>query len=175
MFIELRPLKKEDALISYKWRNDPEIWKYTGSKPDKTITPEIETEWIERVLLKRDEMRFAILADGKYVGNTYLTGIKNGYAEFHIFIGEKEYWNKGVATKALENIIEIAKKEKIKTLTLTVNIKNKAAFLLYTKFGFKQKDKNGDTVYMIKSLISLGGGKTRVSLICPPYKIRKAA
>ena len=35
----IRPLEVSDALTSYKWRNDPEIWKYTGSRPDMEITP----------------------------------------------------------------------------------------------------------------------------------------
>ena len=67
MKITIRPLCIEDALTSYKWRNNPNIWKYTGNKPDKVITPEIETEWIKKVLKNENERRFAIIADGQYI------------------------------------------------------------------------------------------------------------
>ena len=42
MEIYIRPLRIEDALISYKWRNICEIWALTGSRPDIEITPELE-------------------------------------------------------------------------------------------------------------------------------------
>jgi len=63
MDIFLRPLKVEDALTSYKWRNNPALWELTGSKPNRLITTEIETEWINKVLRRKDEIRFAICID----------------------------------------------------------------------------------------------------------------
>jgi len=41
MKVIIRPLQETDAFISNKWRNNPDIWKYTGNKPDKEITLEI--------------------------------------------------------------------------------------------------------------------------------------
>jgi hypothetical protein len=41
----IRPLQESDALISFTWRNNLEIWKYTASKPNKYITSEIELKW----------------------------------------------------------------------------------------------------------------------------------
>jgi len=43
----IRPLQIEDASISWKWRNDPVVWKYTGSKPNIKVTEEIEKRWLE--------------------------------------------------------------------------------------------------------------------------------
>ena len=87
MKILIRPLKIEDAEISFKWRNDPEIWKYTGSRPTTEITKEIEFNWLKKSLKDQTKARFAILADDVYVGNVQLTDIiLNESAEFHIFI-----------------------------------------------------------------------------------------
>ena len=71
----IRPLQAEDALISYKWRNDPDIWVYTGSRPDREITSDIESEWIKKALSDLSSKRFAILVDDVYVGNVQLTNI----------------------------------------------------------------------------------------------------
>ena len=136
MTVVIRPLVKEDANISYKWRNNPEIWKYTGSRPDREITLDIELEWIENVLLRENEKRFAILVDNVYVGNTQLTSITDESAVFHIFIGDTKYWGKGVASKAMDLLMNFAKNElNLEKLILTVNQENKSAVNLYKRKG----------------------------------------
>lgn len=138
MQVKIRPLQESDAYISVKWRNIPEIWKLTGSAPDRKIKIEDELRWIRKVISDKTCRRFAILADGVYVGNTYLTDIKNSEAEYHIFIGEREYWGKGIARKASELIIEYAKREiKLNKLKLEVNEDNVAALKLYNSMGFR--------------------------------------
>ena len=137
MNVVIRPLVKEDANISYKWRNNPEIWKYTGSRPDREITLDIELEWIENVLHRENEKRFAILVDNVYVGNTQLTSITDESAVFHIFIGDTKYWGKGVASKAMDLLMNFAKNElNLEKLILTVNQENKSALNLYKRKGF---------------------------------------
>lgn len=97
--VYIRPLQEEDALTSYQWRNDPRIWRFTGSRPNCTITPEMEREWLVTVLRRENEKRYAIClcADDTYIGNVFFTDIKNGQAELHIFIGEVRYWGKNRA------------------------------------------------------------------------------
>jgi diamine N-acetyltransferase len=106
--IYLRPLQIEDALISCHWRNNPRLWRFTGSRPDRHITPEIETEWLADVLQRSDERRFAICVKGndRYIGNVFLTGITNGQAELHIFIGDTDYWGQGRADQACWLLLE---------------------------------------------------------------------
>ena len=72
----IRPLAFKDAGVSYVWRNDPEIWEYTGKRPDRIITREMEEAWIKKVLSEDDSCRFAIEADGKYIGNIQITNIE---------------------------------------------------------------------------------------------------
>jgi diamine N-acetyltransferase len=94
--VYIRPLQVEDALVSYKWRNDPKIWRFTGSRPDRYITPEMETSWITSVLKRENEKRFAICLceNDQYIGNVFFTDIKNNECQGHIFIGEVKYWGK---------------------------------------------------------------------------------
>ena len=96
--IFFRELNPKDAEISWKWRNDPEIWKYTRRVHREHITKEIEQAWIEQELKKDNVKRFAICIGNqqKYVGNVHLCIEKSGEAECHIFIGDKEQqWEKG--------------------------------------------------------------------------------
>jgi RimJ/RimL family protein N-acetyltransferase len=138
--IFLRALKEEDAGVSWKWRNDPVVWKHTGRRPNQKITPEIELEWMKNVLRKQDEVRFAICEKdtGKYIGNVQLTGI-NGYdAEFHIFIGDRKSWGRGYGTLATNLMVQYAFKElHLQSIYLNVKKRNTAAIHAYKKNNFK--------------------------------------
>lgn len=149
MEVQIRPLIPEDAYTSVNWRNDPEVFKYTGNRYDHVITIESELEWIHRVISNPLDYRCAIIADGTYVGNIYLTDIKDGKANYHVFIGEKSVWGKGVARKASEAIIKYGKENlKLTSIKLKVRPQNERAYKLYTKLGFKEIDRDDTYISM---------------------------
>lgn len=138
MEIKIRPLKIEDAYTSVEWRNDKEVFKFTGNTYSQEITLESELKWINRVINNQNEYRCAILAGNKYVGNIYLTDIQDKQAEYHIFIGDKRYWGKGIAKIASEQIIRYGFQSLgLSRIILSVNKKNLTAIKLYEKLGFK--------------------------------------
>lgn len=138
MKVNIRPLEINDAYKSVIWRNIPEIWVYTNFSADKEITIEDELSWIKKVIKDETCRRFAIEADDVYIGNIYLTNIRRYTGEYHIFIGDKDYWGKGVAAKASKLIIDYAQDNlDLKTITLAVKSENTAAVMLYNKLGFK--------------------------------------
>jgi diamine N-acetyltransferase len=147
--VTLRPLQESDALVSVSWRNRPEIWTYTRSRPDREITVEDELAWIRAVTTEAASERFAILVDGVYVGNIYLTGLADGSAEYHIFIGERSYWGKGVARRASEALIRYAREVlRLRRITLEVHEDNLAAISLYRSLGFTPTGRDGRFVTM---------------------------
>ncbi len=152
MQVTIRPLQEHDAHISVKWRNDPEVFKYTGNTYKTIISIENELEWIRNVIVKNQvgrDFRCAIEVDGIYVGNIYLTGIENGAAEYHIFIGDKNYWGKGVAKQASVLILKYAFETlRLNTVYLEVNKRNIVAFLLYQSLGFLVVSEKSDSYSM---------------------------
>jgi len=137
--VHIRPLCEEDAKTSYKWRNNQEIWRFTGSRPAGEVTIDDELAWIRRVIADRTCKRFAIMVDEVYVGNIYLTDIKDGIAEYHLFIGEVDYWGKGIARLASEQILVYARKVlKLHTIELGVRKENIVALKLYHSLKFKK-------------------------------------
>lgn len=140
MKVTIRPLTIDDAKTSWKWRNDPLIWKYTANKPNQAITKEMELEWLRNTLLNENESRFAICVGEKmnYIGNVQLTDITKEDAQFHIFIGEKQFHGIGIGTSASKLIIEYAfNKLNLKNIYLYVNSNNIEAIKSYEKCGFK--------------------------------------
>lgn len=138
--VYLRPLKIEDALTSYKWRNNPKIWRFTGNKPDKFITPEMETEWLKKTLERENEIRFAICttANDTYIGNIFFTDVTATEAQLHIFIGDIDYWGGGRVYDAARLIIEYAFKElKLNYIYNLIKRGNVATLIAAKRLGFQ--------------------------------------
>jgi len=137
--VYIRPLVLSDANVSYQWRNDSDIWKYTEFKPDRYISLETEQEWIKGKLENKDERRFAICLkeNNQYIGNIQLLTINNGLAYFHIFIGEKSLWGNGIGKQATKLILKYAFFELgLKCVLLEVNPLNISAYKTYERMGF---------------------------------------
>lgn len=149
--VYIRPLELADARISYKWRNDSQIWVYTSFKASAYITEEIETEWLREKLTKTDERRFAICVKGldTYIGNIQLLKISNCCAELHLFIGNKLYWGKGVGYQATLQIAQYGfEKLGLDNICLGVHPANIPALALYEKAGFEIAGKNDGFISM---------------------------
>lgn len=155
MQVSIRPLQEQDAYTSVKWRNDPEVFKYTGNTYDHEILLETELEWIRKVIANNNagkEYRCAILADNEYVGNIYLTDIEGTSAHYHIFLGNKDYWGKGIAKKASILILDYAFRNfDLNEVKLRVQKANVSAYNLYKKLGFVETEYKDNWVSMVLS------------------------
>jgi len=139
MNVYIRPLDLSDASISRHWRNDPEIWKLTGSNPDKYITEQMERNWIVKALKDCYSIRFAIcvINSDEYIGNVQLTSIKEESAELEIFIGNRAYWGRGVATSAIGLIVDyVIRKTHLKYLYAVVKRDNIGSIKAFKNNGF---------------------------------------
>jgi len=153
MEVRIRALTEEDAYASVAWRNKPEIWEQTEFKATREITLEDELTWIRKVTVDPTSRRFAILADERYVGNIYITDIRDGVGEYQIFIGEERYWGKGVARTASQQIIEFGKTSLgLLSIKLRVRETNHRALSLYQSLGFEATGEEGDFTTMILDL-----------------------
>lgn len=149
MDVYIRPLREEDALVSWRWRNDAAIWVFTGARPDCEITEAIELGWIRRAINEEGSKRFAICMSGtdEYIGNVQLTNITQDTAQFHIFIGNRSFWGRGLATQATKLLIKWARNTlQIKSIYLEVNRNNFAAIRAYEKSGFVPASVRADKV-----------------------------
>jgi diamine N-acetyltransferase len=151
--VSIRPLREEDAKTSVEWRNIPELWTYTTFKADHKITIQDEINWIRKVMKDPARKNFAILADDVYIGNIYLTDLTDDSGEFHIFIGDKNYWGKGVAQEASMIAFDYASDELgLKKIILGVNPENQAAVHVYEKLGFTKFGKKDGFIRMSMEL-----------------------
>tara|TARA_R110002050_G_scaffold75904_1_gene162434 strand:- start:37 stop:507 length:471 start_codon:yes stop_codon:yes gene_type:complete len=153
--IYIRPLEEKDAYVSVNWRNNPKIWKFTGPKPDNVVTIDMELSWIKNVINRTNEKRFAIclLEDNQYIGNVQLTNIVENEAQVHIFIGESDFWNLGIGTKATKLILEYGFNTlRLTSIYLYVNKNNTSAIKAYQNNGFKIVELKDDFIKMITTV-----------------------
>jgi len=149
--IYIRPLALKDADTSYKWRNDPEVWSYTKFVLKDPITAEVEKQWLLNKLNLTNEKRFAICvkSTNEYIGNIQLLDIENDAAEFHLFIGEKKYWGKGIGYQASLMLLKYAFYNlNLKHIFLEVHAENLAAYAIYKKVGFERISQQADFIKM---------------------------
>jgi len=148
--VKIRPLQIEDAYTSFKWRNDAEVWKFTGSKPNKKISLNDELAWISKVIKDLSARRFAIIVDSVYVGNVQITDLTDTKGQIQIFIGNKEYWGKGIASLAIGLVADYAQNElNLLQVYVEVNPLNQASMKACLKNGFV---KQSGTNFLIKKL-----------------------
>lgn len=134
----MRKLIEADIAQSWKWRNDPEIWLFTGKAPSKAITYEDELSWFREIQTTKRKC-FAIMVEEEFVGICYLNQFDDQLGwELSLFIGEKQYWGTGVGRECVRSLIEIHNNNhKNEILYLKVRHNHTAAQKIYFENGFK--------------------------------------
>ena len=94
--------------------NDYEVTKYTEQRHRSHTSRDVE-EFVEEKFNSQSDLLFGIFVDERHIGNIKLGPINfiHKSAEISYFIGEKELWGKGYATKAIKLIIKIAKRKNL--------------------------------------------------------------
>ncbi len=128
IFYDSQLLKK-----SWVWLNDIEIKRLTNT-PD--FTQDEQKKWFLSLKHKSDYFIKGVKYNETIIGVVGLKNITRISGEYWGYIGEKEYWGKGIGKKMILYIINIAKEKKLKTVYLKVIPSNKRAINLYEKTGF---------------------------------------
>ena len=140
MNIKLIPFSKKHLEFSRRWMNDKEICRLFN-RTYKPLSVAAQQSWFKKIMKDETQLILAIETRGVYVGNVGLKSIDlvNKKCEFYIFIGDKEYWGKGIGTEATKIIIDRVKKMKIHKIYLHVDETNLAARKMYQKTGFVEE------------------------------------
>ncbi len=152
--VRLRALEKEDAKKCAQWLNDPEVIQFLYMNSPLSLA--MEEKWFEAQLAKsplEDQvLAIEVLQNDQwvYVGNTGLNKIEpvNAQAEFGIFIGEKEFWNRGVGKEAARLIVKHGFEDlNLNRIYLYVFEGNKRAISAYNAVGFVEEGVLRNAVY----------------------------
>lgn len=138
--IRLRPLSGNDLKDLARWNQDVELQEYVDCN-----LPEVYNQlerWYNDNVPDRHYQVFAIeTISGRLIGDLELDHIcwSKREAELRIRIGEKDCWNQGLGTEAIQLIFgSYLADKRFSRIYLRVYSFNKRAINCYLKNGFKQ-------------------------------------
>jgi len=138
--VYLSPINVEDVEKYTEWMNDIDV------TINLLVAPNIYSLERERealIRLSREDYNFAIVTLDKdeLIGNCGLMSVNliHRTAEAGIFIGNKDYWNKGYGTEAMNLLLDYGfNLLNLNNIMLRVYSFNKRAIKSYKKCGFKE-------------------------------------
>jgi len=137
----LRPAERSDIPTFVRWFSDAETTRYLKLRAPMSLAS--EEKWFEAMLERQGKSDYhfviCLLADGRAIGTAGLheLDLSSGNAAFGISIGEKDEWNKGYGTDALDAICDFGFGElRLERIWLEVYAPNVRARRSYEKAGF---------------------------------------
>ncbi|SFT90692.1 Protein N-acetyltransferase, RimJ/RimL family [Pseudoalteromonas sp. DSM 26666] len=161
--IYLNSLTLEDVSLKYlSWLNNPQVNQFLETRFE-TQSIESISDYIQKSLNTNNEYLFAIrtIEGNEHIGNIKLGPINNNHkiGDISLFIGDTNFWGKGVAVEAINTITKFAFEQldlyKISAGAYAENTASTKAFIKagYKKDGIRKnhflfQDKYSDLVYV---------------------------
>lgn len=135
--------------LSWKWLNDPEIKRLTNTP---AFTKSSQLEWFSSLPEKKNYFIRGVLYNSIPVGVCGLKVITLKDAEYWGYIGEKQYWGKGIGSSVLMRMESHAIDLSLQSIWLKVLVDNINAIRFYSKNGYQVESINEAVQIMRKRL-----------------------
>ena len=137
----LREKKLADARDDYTWQTDSELAQLDAAPLLVTSFPQYLSDYAGELRYSSSRRyRFAVdTLNGKHIGNCSYYNIDKtkGKAELGIMIGNRDYWDKGYGTDAVNTLVSyIFRQTKLKRIYLKTLDSNSRAQKCFKKCGF---------------------------------------
>ncbi|MET1013829.1 MAG: GNAT family N-acetyltransferase [Paenisporosarcina sp.] len=145
----VRELKKEDSVLLAKWLSDPVVLEFYEGRDNPFDLNKVKHKFFDQ---NYDETRCIIEYDGKEIGYLQFYELDDeaisGYG-LHAsnervygmdqFIGEIDFWNRGVGTKLVSATIQyLVDQKQVDKIVMDPQVVNERAIACYEKCGFKK-------------------------------------
>ena len=142
MSIRIEKAVPSDAamLLEYLKQVGGETDNLTFGPEGMPFSIEAEAEFISNIENSRDDRMLVAKNGDKIVGCASLSRLPRRMkhrGDFAVSVA-KDYWNKGIGSQLLDNIIGFARENDFEVIDLQVRSDNKSAIHLYEKYGFRK-------------------------------------
>lgn len=132
-------VKDAEQIIAYTKIVGGETENLTFGDSGFPVTLEQEENYLESVHDDKTSVHLVACENGEIIGDGSLRGLPRRMchrAEVGLTV-KRKYWNQGVGSALMEELIKYARENGIEILNLDVRSDNVNAIHLYEKFGFK--------------------------------------
>lgn len=147
--IELVPYDEHFLERSWLWLSDPETKRLTNT-PD--FTKSQQEAWFGSLSGKEDYQVWGISCGGRKIGAAGLKKIRDGSAEYFVYIGDKDYWGRGLGGQIMRQILDRALELGLSHIYLNVVTENERAIRSYEKAGFSRTGEKDGQVQMSRTI-----------------------
>ncbi|ASN06407.1 GNAT family N-acetyltransferase [Virgibacillus necropolis] len=146
--IRVRHLQSDDKQLLVKWLSTPSVLEYYEGRDNPFDLEKVNKDFYS---LDNGVSKFLVLYEGINIGYIQYyqvndkTSSINDYSEdetnFGIdqFIGETEYWNKGIGTLLVSSMVEyLVEQKQAERVVMDPQVTNVRALKCYEKCGFKK-------------------------------------
>ena len=150
--VRLRPVERTDLPRFVEWFSDPEVRRYLDMYLPFSLAQ--EKRWFEQLLERVEQQEVVMLTieteECAHIGNISLFDInwKDRHAELGITIGDKDYWNQGYGSDAIQAMLRIAFADmNLHRVFLRVHADNFRAINCYAGVGFQREGTLRESVF----------------------------
>jgi RimJ/RimL family protein N-acetyltransferase len=148
--VTLRRHRPDDLPAIIRWYRDPELGRLTRYHSAPMSAEEVERFFRGR-LMSDDALAYAIeeLPTHRLIGFTTFSGLdaENNSVLFHITIGERDAWGRGLGSEATELMLSHAFDNlELHRVGLSVFSYNTRAIRAYEKVGFRHEGRLRDAI-----------------------------
>lgn len=151
--LEIRKMAdfEEDYQLMLEWLSDPQVLEYYEGRDKKFTLETIKKKYAPRVLGEERVTPCIIVFEGTPIGylqyyelsgkqkRKYDLNIKSKSYGVDLFIGETDYWNRGLGAKILALLLQyLFTKLRANFVTIDPRTENTRAIRSYEKAGFKK-------------------------------------
>jgi|GEM_PF-598566 len=146
-----RFLKFSDVDCFYGWVNDEEVIRYSLTKFHEISSQEEILKWYLAMLTDKRCFSVGVCSpSGNLIGHAGIAGVnqvdRNG--EFFVFLGDKSYWRKGIASITTRDMADIGlDKLQLHRVFLTASSANEGALKAYKSAGFVEEGSMKDAFF----------------------------
>ena len=142
--LNIRHLEQSDNYLLAKWLSDPSVLEYYEGRDNPFDLEKVNQKFyhsndhVQRCILEYSRMPIGYI-------QFYLVDDKNEYSANEViygmdqFIGETEYWNKGIGTLMIRVMVSyLVEKWQADRIIMDPQVSNERALKCYEKCGFKK-------------------------------------
>ena len=180
-FLILRNKKKLNLIVSKKcklnilttkdvskkyinWLNNYDITKYTEQSKIKHSPLKVKKFVLTKYKSKYDFL-FGIFVDNNHIGNIKLGPInwKHLVSDISFFIGDKNYWGKGIASEAVKKVVKFSfTRLKLHKINAGYYENNMPSSIVFKKCGFAIEGvRKNNIIFEGKKISSILVGKSK--------------